>query len=174
VLLGLVKEPRPPVVTRSGGGPHGGDKPASEGTGQAEACPARPTIECGGQAQLSADHTAMALPRPRTVSGCHARPWDLPRRAQSSAGHWGGQTSWGVVGSTWRDALRRAVIVQKRSCASYRTLADSIRHTQQPTRGQSGACSLIEVKPKEYWRRPLLWLYAAELTVEILLGTYAA
>lgn len=28
-----------------GGGPHGGSKPASEETGQAEACPARPAIE---------------------------------------------------------------------------------------------------------------------------------
>ncbi|GFM89278.1 hypothetical protein PSCICO_46770 [Pseudomonas cichorii] len=28
-----------------GGGPYGGQKPASEGTGQAEACPARTAIE---------------------------------------------------------------------------------------------------------------------------------
>ena len=39
-----------------GGGPYGGQKPASEGTGQAEACPARSAIE---KQQLA--HEALAV-----------------------------------------------------------------------------------------------------------------
>lgn len=50
MLLGSIKEPLPTVVTRIGGGPYGGDKPGTKGTGQAKACPARPTIESDSSA----------------------------------------------------------------------------------------------------------------------------
>jgi len=45
MLLELVKEPPPPLSRGYGDGPYEGDKPASEGTGQAETCPVRPAIE---------------------------------------------------------------------------------------------------------------------------------
>ena len=51
MLLEQFKEPQPFVTTRNGGGPYKGGKPASEGTGQAEACLARPAIECYSRAQ---------------------------------------------------------------------------------------------------------------------------
>jgi len=44
VLLGSIKEPPLPLLRGNGGGPHGGSKPGTKGTGQAEACPARPAI----------------------------------------------------------------------------------------------------------------------------------
>ena len=45
MLLELIKEPPTDLPTGLGGGPYKGRKPASEGTGQAEACLARPAIE---------------------------------------------------------------------------------------------------------------------------------
>lgn len=45
MLLGLIKELPPTVLTQYGGRPYGGQKPVTEGTGQAKACPARPAIE---------------------------------------------------------------------------------------------------------------------------------
>ena len=51
MLLELFKEPPTDLPTGLGGGPYKGRKPASEGTGQAEACLARPAIECYSRAQ---------------------------------------------------------------------------------------------------------------------------
>jgi len=45
MLLGQIKEPLPSLLTSYGGGPCKGEKPASKGTGQAEACLTRPAIE---------------------------------------------------------------------------------------------------------------------------------
>lgn len=44
MLLERLRSRVPPVTTRNGGGPCKGGKPASEGTGQAEACLTRPAI----------------------------------------------------------------------------------------------------------------------------------
>lgn len=44
MLLGRFKEPPSSLPTGVGGGPCKGRKPASEGTGQAEACLTRPAI----------------------------------------------------------------------------------------------------------------------------------
>ncbi len=57
-------------------------------------------------------------PQPRlgqNTPGSHARSRDLPRPGQSSAGDWGGQTSWGVVRSVWHHAQRMATFGQKRA-----------------------------------------------------------
>jgi len=63
-----IKEPSPAVVTRRmGGGPCGGDKPASEGTGQAKACPTRPTIEVKQPSTRNAGHLSYGAAAPRTV-----------------------------------------------------------------------------------------------------------
>lgn len=108
MLLELVKEPHPPVVTRNGGGPHGGDKPASEGTGQAEACPARPTIESGGQTQevpTTRLWRCRALERFQVVTPGRGIDHD---RDSLARGIGGGQTGWGVVRSIWHDTLRLA------------------------------------------------------------------
>ena len=78
MLLELFKEPPPYLLTSMGGGPYKGEKPASEGTGQAEACLARPAITARKQRAQKKRllFTAMALSRLRQYSGSHARPRD--------------------------------------------------------------------------------------------------
>ena len=51
----------------NGGGPYGGSKPASEGTGQAKACPTRPAIEVKQPSTRNADHLSYDAAAPRTV-----------------------------------------------------------------------------------------------------------
>jgi len=66
-----------------GGGPHGGSKPETKGTGQAEACPARSAI-ASLQRGISTD-CALRRNCALVFSGCYTRPRHLPRPRQSSA-----------------------------------------------------------------------------------------
>ncbi|MNG31635.1 hypothetical protein D3C84_1174760 [compost metagenome] len=70
MLLELFKEPPPYLLTSMGGGPYKGEKPASEGTGQAEACLARPAITAQNsghkKAPAACGYGAVA---PRTTHG---------------------------------------------------------------------------------------------------------
>lgn len=66
-----------------GGGPHGGSKPETKGTGQAEACPARSAI-ASLQRGTSTD-CALRRNCALVFSGCYTRPRHLPRPRQSSA-----------------------------------------------------------------------------------------
>ena len=76
MLLELFKEPPTDLPTGLGGGPYGGDKPATKDAGQAEACPARPTIECVSRAQKKRRLYSYGATAPWFESGCHARPRD--------------------------------------------------------------------------------------------------
>ena len=66
MLLRRLRSRLPPLLHGNGGGPCGGSKPASEGTGQAKACPTRSAIEVKQPSTSSAGYSNYGATAPRT------------------------------------------------------------------------------------------------------------